>query len=415
MRRAQASAPEDDDAEDDPVALLAGTGRFAVIRWVLYAFGVLTLLFMPLGSESVSLYLQRLAFVTLLAGASAMIGGLVGLLFGIPRRMQGEAPAEDAPEGASAGARLYGGNTNLEQISDWLTKILVGVGLTQVTQIQGAFATISAAAATGLPGSAGAEVFAVCLILYFGVGGFILGYLWTRLYLGQALAEAEKAQTLRAKARVLEAELTHLQEAYVPDAKALEMTGRQLSETARERPSQAELDAAIAAASPDARSAVWHAAQYRRYEGTRERGRRALVELTAPVFRALLASDVGEAFHSNHGQLGFVLAQQRQPDWAAAERHLSEAIRIRDATGAEDWRDYERWRARARIEIDPAFAEGRPSEDAVRADIVADLTAGWKRGGDLHDTTGRWLALNGLALDPETGAVRPAAAADARD
>ncbi len=60
------------------------------------------------------------------AGASMLGGGLFGFLFGIPRSLQaqkdevaasGREPAAEKPSG-------YGPNTNLEQISDWLTKIL---------------------------------------------------------------------------------------------------------------------------------------------------------------------------------------------------------------------------------------------------------------------------------------------------
>jgi len=47
----------------------------------------------------------------------------------VPRSLQ-EVPSANGQPG-------YSGNTNLEQISDWLTKILVGVGLTQLREIPG--------------------------------------------------------------------------------------------------------------------------------------------------------------------------------------------------------------------------------------------------------------------------------------
>ena len=68
------------------------------------------------------------------AAAAAFTGALFGFIFGVPRVL-----ASDRPQGRSSS--LYGGsapivaNTNLEQISDWLTKILVGVGLTQFALI----------------------------------------------------------------------------------------------------------------------------------------------------------------------------------------------------------------------------------------------------------------------------------------
>jgi predicted secreted protein len=57
-----------------------------------------------------------------------LIGGLLGFLFGIPRTLQQEASQateqnrKDRPQETN-----YAVNTNLDQISDWLTKILVGV------------------------------------------------------------------------------------------------------------------------------------------------------------------------------------------------------------------------------------------------------------------------------------------------
>ncbi|MCK9220855.1 MAG: hypothetical protein M0P47_12515 [Bacteroidales bacterium] len=58
--------------------------------------------------------------------ASFLIGGLIGFLFGIPKFNTKYTPSEE-PE--------YLANTSLEQISDWLTKIIVGVGLTQLIVI----------------------------------------------------------------------------------------------------------------------------------------------------------------------------------------------------------------------------------------------------------------------------------------
>jgi hypothetical protein len=50
--------------------------------------------------------------------ASLLVGGLAGFLFGVPRwRASGEL-------GATAERGRFLPNTNLEQVSDWLTKIL---------------------------------------------------------------------------------------------------------------------------------------------------------------------------------------------------------------------------------------------------------------------------------------------------
>ena len=44
------------------------------------------------------------------------------------------------------------------------------------------------------------------------------------------------------------------------------------------------------------------------------------MERTAPVFLALIASDKDDTQHRYHGQLGYVLEDERTPDFAGAER-----------------------------------------------------------------------------------------------
>ena len=74
------------------------------------------------------------------SAACFMAGFLTGFLFGVPKFGAGDAspkkPACPARSGASS-AQGYSQrpNTNLEQISDWLTKIIVGLGLVELKQI----------------------------------------------------------------------------------------------------------------------------------------------------------------------------------------------------------------------------------------------------------------------------------------
>ena len=101
------------------------------------AFGVVVVLAFGTWFPTASI-----AVAVLLAGGSLLIGALLGFLFGVPRSAppsEGKTakskdrtedrtePAGDAPD-----PNRYRPNTNLEEVSDWLTKILVGVGLTQL-------------------------------------------------------------------------------------------------------------------------------------------------------------------------------------------------------------------------------------------------------------------------------------------
>lgn len=75
--------------------------------------------------------------------AATAVGCLLGFLFGIPRSLQGGAlmrpvdaqsdPAASPEQSRTAAsvARAFMSNTSLEEISDWLTKIIIGLGLVQ--------------------------------------------------------------------------------------------------------------------------------------------------------------------------------------------------------------------------------------------------------------------------------------------
>ena len=131
----------------------------------------------------------------LLSGASMLAGVLLGFLFGIPRLFQKDQEAASMPPAAGGAAAKeqqlrYQGNTNLEQISDWLTKILVGVGLTQLGQLPALYGDLGAYFGPALGGAFGGRV-AVCIAVFFPIIGFMIGYLWTRLYLGIELHRSE--------------------------------------------------------------------------------------------------------------------------------------------------------------------------------------------------------------------------------
>lgn len=145
----------------------------------------------------------------ILASAALMVGAFLGFLFGIPR-----AYSSDAPNGAPGAAPTmvfsdsgYTGNTNLEQISDWLTKILLGAGLTQLANIPSGGARLFNAMGSALGDGSDSAVFAGAVTIYFAVLGFLLGWLSTRLFLGPGLHKADqRARRLFAAATVAEQE-----------------------------------------------------------------------------------------------------------------------------------------------------------------------------------------------------------------
>lgn len=125
----------------------------------------------------------------IVAGAALLLGALLGFLFGIPRTLQtGKETGERIADTVSSTRPFdnlpqYQPNTNLEQISDWLTKILIGIGLANLTQIGNGLIGIANLIKPGLGNQDTSMSFGIALLLYYLVTGFILGYLWTRLSL----------------------------------------------------------------------------------------------------------------------------------------------------------------------------------------------------------------------------------------
>lgn len=352
-----------------------------------------------------------------IALAALLCGGLLGFLFGIPRTLQNDRAPEQPPGGEDAGqvgstnGTSYHANTNLEQISDWLTKILVGVGLTQIHAIAGRVEAVSQVAATAIGAGAGAQVFVVALIIYFAVCGFLLGYLWTRLYLTAAFrlfddaslsALSSEVQDLKDQFTVVDSDLDAMKRQAEIDGEAINLLERQLrAGPDAPKPTQSELEEIICKASPNTRVYVFYQAQQLRTETWRSD--KLTMERSIPIFRALIASDVAQRFHRNYAQLGYALKDKLDPspeDLVEAEEALGRAIRIRG-----DWRErgfvlYEFNRALCRIMLDSAFRGGRRSQAGVRRAIEADLEAArnsnWLRTTVIpnDETIQRWLALN---------------------
>jgi CheY-like chemotaxis protein len=113
---------------------------------------------------------------------AASLASILGLIFGVPRaRTDFSAEASER----------YSSNSNLEQISDWLTKLLVGAGLVELTNIPGAIGRAGDFLG-GLMRLPGAAAFSVIALVYGSGVGFATGYLWTRLRLRVLLESSDR-------------------------------------------------------------------------------------------------------------------------------------------------------------------------------------------------------------------------------
>jgi hypothetical protein len=139
-----------------------------------------------------SVHSGTLLIAELLVGTAATsVGGLLGFLFGLPR-----APVQSETRDTPAGDKpsVYRPSNNLEQVSDWLTKILIGVGLVQLAKLSTALNTLGVAVATSLKNPPpGTDVVTQIVVISFLVFGFLASFLWTRIYYGplQAIADQD--------------------------------------------------------------------------------------------------------------------------------------------------------------------------------------------------------------------------------
>jgi hypothetical protein len=158
------------------IALLAVAGLIGIGCVVLYAIYVAPSPRAALG-------------ILFLAMAALICGVLLGFLFGLPRSRtagrksdsqtsQGDA---NTPPDDDLGEQIrFTPNTNLEDVADWLTKILIGVGLVQLSQIGTWVTQFAENVANGL-GDNRSSGLIVCALTYFTGLGFLIGYLWSRI------------------------------------------------------------------------------------------------------------------------------------------------------------------------------------------------------------------------------------------
>ena len=188
--RQNAVAGYQNESEKDKNARLAR--RFILI---FTAIGAACLFIYSLHTSLSWTWVSILGVGLLTASASFAVGGFLGFLFGIPRSATTHA-ADDksSTDGTASNSQLpYRGNTNLEQISDWLTKIIVGVGLVELKGAPELFQRLAYFLGSGFT-AAGAprnDAISLDLMALFFVSGFFLSYLMARLFLQGAFITAE--------------------------------------------------------------------------------------------------------------------------------------------------------------------------------------------------------------------------------
>lgn len=142
-------------------------------------------------------YWDLLGVLLIITFAIMLLGGLLGFLFAIPKLNKHYNPHEEYDKSTK-----YMPNTNLEEVSDWLTKIIIGVTLTQLGKIPGylrgmAGYIVDNSGAMLQADSAG--LFLIALVIYSLITGFITGYFYTRIYLPNLFSIMEENRRQKAE------------------------------------------------------------------------------------------------------------------------------------------------------------------------------------------------------------------------
>jgi hypothetical protein len=314
-----------------------------------------------------------------LAGYSAFAAGVfVGFLFGVPHASK----SNNNPQQEGHAAFLT--NSNLVEISDWLTKILVGLGLIQLGRATHGLGSLIDSVRIGLGRGSGSTLMAAGLLIVGAVGGFMCSYLVTvimgpRLFLqaAQAGEEAEKALT-QIKAAATEAQAAATQAQVVAnDSLASQLVRRQLDEDSAEV-NQSDLVTALQAASPGERALLGQlAADQRRFNRDNPK-RQALHDRTIKVFRSLTAAEPKTWVY--HAGLGYALGEAAQPQFEESFNELDTAIRLRgNAKQATDF-FAELARADALIKL-----SGNNMTDDQRRQVASDLETATKGNPDIAE------------------------------
>ena len=371
-----------------------------------FAIGIIAVLIVAVGTDRWvdGIVAKSAGKGILFAGATFAMGMLLGFLFGFP-----PAPNSSAPQaaGQTGGAVLQGQalqagsvtaaprsesvfeNTNLREISDWLTKVIVGAGLVDLTKLPPQVRKLAQYMAEmppyGNSEPGGSAAVALAILGYFSSLGVLFGYVWTRFEFLSTSCLADR------------------------DAEALQRVDRWLKQPPGPNVDSelAAMTKAIKGASAGAQMRILQNAQQYRSAGTEDAIARSLA-----VFQALVEGDPHEALHRIRGQYALALmartkdAAAENADWKRALDLLNDAIRIREQSHEPNWHEYEFARAVCRIHLDEQFNQQQKStpeaQSSIRADLdkFSDVPDAQKRIIDPDDPTTKegvaktWIELN---------------------
>ena len=136
---------------------------------------------------------QRIGLSILILAASVAVGAVAGFLFGVPKSVAVKSQEDD---GGKKVIQRYQPNSNLEQVSDWLTKIIIGVGLIEIRQLAAVLGSLGVRLGQDFGDPAGKPGVGATYSLTLVVGGtliaFLFVYMWVRTRFSEVLTQLDQ-------------------------------------------------------------------------------------------------------------------------------------------------------------------------------------------------------------------------------
>ncbi|MFN0036526.1 MAG: hypothetical protein ACKVUS_15785 [Saprospiraceae bacterium] len=323
----------------------------------------------------------------MLSGACFFAGGLCGFLFGIPRTVQAGA-------GQTSEEVDYRINTNLEQISDWLTKIIVGLTLVNLHEIPKFFEKLANDMKSGMGGQDSDVVFAGGIMVYFLILGFLAGYITTRTQISSLFSRADATLLFSRRDTDLLRTIAEMFESGRP----------MLDDDVR------KLEAQISSASLLTQNSIFAYTKNCR-KIFHKRKEAAKIGKTVIVFNALVEADYEGLNHPFRGQLGYAYKDRHLdkkkpwdegiekamiPDFEKAVEIFESAIQIRGDWKSKGYGVYELNLAITKLELLRLKAKYAPNPSMTEMEIGQEKEAikrhfmvAWQSGDSYQETIKR--------------------------
>ena len=135
---------------------------------------------------------QVIALASLFASGAIVAGALLGFLFALPHSITVGIPTGKDGQTRELRGVTVRPNTNLEEVSDWITKIIVALTLTQLGKIPSAAGRLFEMLGRSLGGSQQDVAFAGSLVVFCSIVGFFMGWLTTRMFIGRWMSVSDE-------------------------------------------------------------------------------------------------------------------------------------------------------------------------------------------------------------------------------